>query len=196
MTLSCPEPLSSDHDVESFSCGSPALERWLRTRALSNQQKGFTAVIVVHEADRVVGYYGSAPMMIGPASFSQPIRIDQAAGALLPAAVACLFIGQLATDAAWTNRGISSALLAHALRRCLLGARVTGATAVVVSAADDEAAAFWSRRGFIAAKDDRLLLFRSISDIAASLQAAGIALPDALHSSAPDPEPVPVDCFE
>ncbi len=44
----------------------PALDRWLKTRALSNQEKGFTAVLVVHEANRVVGYYGLAPTAIVP----------------------------------------------------------------------------------------------------------------------------------
>jgi hypothetical protein len=45
----------------------------------------------------------------------------------------------------------------------------------VVRAIDEEAAGFWQRRGFVPAKDDRFTLFRGIADIAASLQAAGIA---------------------
>jgi hypothetical protein len=40
----------------------------------------------------------------------------------------------------------------------------------MVNAIDSEAAAFWQRRGFIASKDDPLVLFRSISDIAASFR--------------------------
>ena len=39
----------------------------------------------------------------------------------------------------------------------------------MVNAVDEEAAAFWRRRGFIASKDDPFILFRSIADIAASL---------------------------
>jgi hypothetical protein len=39
----------------------------------------------------------------------------------------------------------------------------------MVNAVDDEAAGFWQRRGFIVSKDDHLVLFRSIADIAKSL---------------------------
>ena len=37
---------------------------------------------------------------------------------------------------------------------------------------DEKAAAFWRRRGFLPSKDDPLTLFRSLPDIAASLEAA------------------------
>jgi hypothetical protein len=39
----------------------------------------------------------------------------------------------------------------------------------MVRAIDDEAAAFWRRRGFLPSRDDPLVLFRAIADIAASL---------------------------
>jgi hypothetical protein len=44
-----------------------------------------------------------------------------------------------------------------------------GRRAVVVNALDEEAARFWARWGFLASRDDPLVLFRSIADIAASL---------------------------
>jgi len=68
--LSSPELFASHHDVSEFSCGKPALDHWLQNRALSNQTKGFTAVMVVHEAGRVVGFYGLAPTP----SLRQPCR--------------------------------------------------------------------------------------------------------------------------
>jgi len=42
----------------------------------------------------------------------------------------------------------------------------------MVNAVDTEAAAFWSRRGFMPSKDDPLTLFRAIGDIARSLDKA------------------------
>jgi hypothetical protein len=45
--------------------------------------------------------------------------------------------------------------------------------ALLVHALDEQAAAFWRRRGFLPSKDEPLTLFRSLPDIAASLQAAG-----------------------
>ena len=162
--LSAPEVLTEDHDVSQFSCGKPSLDAWLKARALSNQQKGFTAVLVVHENGRVVGYYGLAPTAVVPSILPRPIRTGQP-----PDPVPCLLLGQLATDKAWAGQGIATGLLRHALARCVTAARLIGGRALIVRAIDEGAAAFWRRRGFLPTKDNPLLLFRSMADIAASL---------------------------
>ena len=167
MAISDPEPLSAAHDVSEFSCGKPSLDRWLKTRALSNQEKGFTAVIVVHEASRVVGYYGLAPTAILPATLPRLIRTGQP-----PNPVPCLLLGQLATDENWIGKGIGTGLLKHALQRCVAAADLVGGRALIVNAVDAEAADFWTRRGFVPSKDDPLVLFRSIADIATSIRSA------------------------
>lgn len=167
MALSAPEPIAARHDVSEFSCGKPVLDRWLKARALPNQQKGFTAVIVVHEDNRVVGYYGLAPTAVVPGRLPRSIRTGQP-----PDPVPCLLLGQLATDERWKGRGIGTGLVKHALQRCVAAASLIGGRALLVNAVDGEAAAFWLRRGFIASKDDPLVLFRAISDIAASAKAA------------------------
>jgi len=51
-----------------------------------------------------------------------------------------------------------------------MAAGLIGGRALIVNAVDAEAATFWKRRGFIASRDDPLVLFRSIADIAASLK--------------------------
>ena len=165
MLLSAPEPLAASHDVSEFSCGYSTLDNWLKTRALSNQQKGFTAVMVVHQDGRVVGYYGLAPTAVVPSVLPRSIRTGQP-----PDPVPCLLLGQLATDLQWARRGIGTGLLKHALARCIQAASLIGGRALMVNAIDDEAARFWARRGFIASKDDPLILFRSIGDIAASFE--------------------------
>ena len=134
-------------------------------RALSNQEKGFTAVLVVREANRVIGYYGLAPTAIVPPHLPRSIRTGQP-----PDPVPCLLLGQLATDQNWIGKGIGTGLLKHALQRCVTAAGVIGGRALTVNAVDVEAAAFWRRHGFVPSKDDPLLLFRSIADIAASLR--------------------------
>jgi GNAT superfamily N-acetyltransferase len=173
LALSAPEPLAAHHDVAAFSCGRAALDLWLKMRALANQEKGFTVVIVVHEEGRVVGYYGLAPTAAVPSTVPRAIKGGQA-----PNPIPCLLLGQLATDAAWAGRGIGTGLLRHALARSVAGARLIGGRALIVNALDTDAAAFWKRRGFLPSRDDPLVLFRSIADIAASLVAAGVALPE------------------
>ena len=165
MTISGPEPLTAAHDLAEFSCGKPPLDRWLKTRALSNQERGFTAVLVVHEANRVIGYYGLAPTAIVPSILPRSVRTGQP-----PDPVPCLLLAQLATDQNWIGKGVGSGLLKHALQRCVTAAGLIGGRALIVNAVDAEAAAFWRRRGFIPSKDDPLILFRSIADIAASLR--------------------------
>ena len=168
MAISGPEPLTAAHILDEFSCGKPSLDRWLKTRALSNQEKGFTAVIVVHEVNRVIGYYGLAPTAIVPPRLPRSIRTGQP-----PDPVPCLLLGQLATDQEWIGKGIGTGLLKHALQRCVAAASLIGGRALIVNAVDVDAAAFWTRRGFIPSKDDPLVLFRSITDIAASLRQSG-----------------------
>jgi GNAT superfamily N-acetyltransferase len=167
LALSPPQAINAGHDVSGFSCGKSALDNWLKTRALSNQQKGFTAVMVIADDARVVGYYGLAPTAIVPSVMPRSVRTGQP-----PNPVPCILLGQFATDTAFAGRGIGTALLQHALTRSVAGAQLIGGRALVINALDEDAAHYWRRRGFLASTDDPLILFRSISDIAASLEAA------------------------
>jgi GNAT superfamily N-acetyltransferase len=167
VALSAPELLAARHDVAQFACGQPALDHWPKTRALAHQEKGFTVVMVVHDAGRVVGFYGLAPTAVVASVLPRRVRTGQP-----PDPVPCLLLGQLATDLAYTGRGIGTGLLKHALMRSVAGARLIGGRALLVHALDEQAAAFWRRRGFLPSKDDPLTLFRSLPDIARSLQAA------------------------
>src|SRR6218665_3212648 len=131
MALSLPEPLAEHHDVSAFTCGKPVLDHWLQTRALSNQKRGFTAVMVVHDAGRVVGFYGLAPTAVVPAVLPRSIRTGQP-----PDPVPCLLLGQLATDESWSGQGVGTGPLKHALERCVAAANLIGGRALIVNAID------------------------------------------------------------
>ena len=165
MPLSAPEQLDSSHDLSQFSCGKDSLDSWLKTRARSNNDKGFTVVRVVHESGRVVGYHGIAPTAVIADSLPRAIRTGQP-----PDPVPCLLLGQLAVDSNWAKQGIGSGLLKDALSRCVQAAALIGGRAVMVQAVDQEALDYWKRRGFVSAKDNPFILYRSVQSIAASLQ--------------------------
>lgn len=162
--VSAPETLSEQHDLSAFDCGKPALDQWLRHRALSNHRKGFTAVMVVQSERRVIGYYGLAPTSIVPAALSRSLRTGQP-----PDPIPCLLLGQLATDRRWSGQGIGTGLLRHAFERCAQVAGLVGGRALLVRAIDEEARSFWLKRGFISTNDDPMVLARPLHDIATSV---------------------------
>jgi hypothetical protein len=70
------------------------------------------------------------------------------------------------------SRRVRCTIRRRGSRPCVTAAGLIGGRALIVHAVDAEAAEFWKRRGFIPSKDDPLMLFRSIADIAASLSRA------------------------
>lgn len=160
MALSGIELLAAEHSVEGFDCGKPPLNAWLSGFARSNQARGFTRVLVAHEAGVVVGYYGLAPSAFQPNAAPRAIRTGRP-----PDPIPCLLIGQLAVDRRHAGRGIGSALVKDALQRCIAGADMVGGRAVVVRAIDTEAEAYWQSWGFIPSRDNPSVLMRSIQDV-------------------------------
>jgi predicted N-acetyltransferase YhbS len=160
VTLSQIELLSDQHRVDGFDCGKPPLNAWLTGFARSNQARDFTRVLVVHDDGMVVGYYGLAPTVIQPNAAPRAIRTGRP-----PDPIPCLLIGQLAVDSRYAGRGIGSALVKDALRRCVAGAETVGGRAVVVRAIDVEAEAYWQSWGFIPSRDNPSVLMRSMQDV-------------------------------
>jgi hypothetical protein len=56
-----PTPLTPDHDLSSFSSGVPALDDWLRRRALANQYSGASRMFVAENAAAFYLHHGFVP---------------------------------------------------------------------------------------------------------------------------------------
>jgi GNAT superfamily N-acetyltransferase len=67
----------------------------------------------------------------------------------MPMQVPLLLIGRLAVDLGWQRRGLGSALLADALRRCIAASTIAGIRGIVAHAIDEPAATFYEGHGFI-----------------------------------------------
>ncbi|RWB66053.1 GNAT family N-acetyltransferase [Mesorhizobium sp.] len=160
MPLSAVELLDDTHRLDVFDCGKPGLNAWLTGFARTNQTRGFTRVLVVHENRTVVGYYGLAPSVIQPNSAPRAIRTGRP-----PDPIPCLLIGQLAVDRRYAGQGVGSGLVKDALRRCTAGADIVGGRAVVVRAIDTDAERYWQSWGFIPSRDNPSVLMRSIQDV-------------------------------
>lgn len=146
-TLLAPEPLAARHDLSRFSNGiHPSLDQWLRERARSSEGLSARTYVIctTDEPECVVGYFSiSAAVEQRSALPSAKLRRG------MPERVPLLLVGRLAIDGAWRGRGVGSALLADALRRCLAASEIAGVRAVVAHAIDDEAVGFYERHGFI-----------------------------------------------
>jgi GNAT superfamily N-acetyltransferase len=147
LALRAPEPLAARHDVSRFSNGvHPSLDQWLRERARFSEGLSARTYVVCPAgvAEGVVGYFSIAAA-VEQRNALPSARLRRG----MPEQVPLLLIGRLAVDAAWRGRGVGSALLADALRRCLAASEIAGARGVVAHAIDDEAVGFYERHGFV-----------------------------------------------
>ncbi len=134
--LSAPVPLDADRDVAGFDCGAPALDDWLRERALKNESR-FSRTYVVCEGSRVAGYYCILAGSVARAA--APGRVRRNAPDIIPVSV----IGRLAVDRRFAGRGLGADLMADALRRIAAVSRSIGIAAVLVQAKDEDARRFY-----------------------------------------------------
>ena len=152
MTLSPPEPLRPGHDLASFECGRPALDNWLRQRALRNESAGASRTYVVCAALRVVGYYCLATGAVECARTPGRVRRN------MPDPVPVMLMGRLAVDRTQQGAGLGRALLRDAILRTLQAAEIAGMRALLVHALDQDAARFYRYNGFLPSPMDPFVL--------------------------------------
>ena len=142
-----PASLTARHDVSRFSNGVHlSLDQWLRERAHSSEGLSARTYVVCTstEQDRVVGYFSIATA-IEQRNALPSAKLRRG----MPEQVPLLLIGRLAVDAEWRGRGLGSALLTDAIRRCLAASEIAGARGIVAHAIDETAVEFYERHGFV-----------------------------------------------
>ena len=139
--------LQKEHERQNFTCGSPALDRYLKNQARQDSDKRVAAVfaLVQPPASQVLGYYTLSASTIHadevPPEFARKLpRYRQ-----LPVTL----LGRLAVDQGLRGQGMGQFLLMDALHRSLQAAAGIAAMAVVVDAKDALAADFYQHFGFI-----------------------------------------------
>lgn len=163
LRLSGPVPVTAEHDLSLFDCGDPALNDWLRDRALKNENR-FSRTYVVCEANQVVAYVCILAGSV--ARVDAPGRIRRNAPDTIPVSV----IGRLAVSLSHAGRGLGADLLADALRRVAAASQTIGMAAVLVHAKDDRARAFYLRCAeFLEYPADSGTLFLPIETLIATL---------------------------
>lgn len=162
--LRAPVPLMADHDLSQFDCGEPALDDWLRQRALKNESR-FSRTYVVCEDKRVVGYYCISAGAVERTAAPGKVRRNA------PDAVPVSVIGRLAVDRRHAGKGLGAELLADALSRIAVAAQTIGIAAVLVHAKDDAAKRFYLRCAeFIEFPEESRTLFLPVETVLAAMK--------------------------
>ena len=113
MTLLQPQAIQAEHDASRFVSGRPALDDWLRHRALRNESAGASRTYVVCDGARIVGYYSLASGSVE--SRQTPGRVRRN----MPDPVPVMLLGRLAVDRTVQGAGLGRALLKDAILRTL-----------------------------------------------------------------------------
>ncbi len=156
--VAAPEHLTSQHDLVAFDSGIPALDDWLKRRALANEQTGGSRTYVVCAGGRVVGYYALATGGVAQEVATGRVRRN------MPEPVPVMVLGRLAVDRAYQDRGLGASLLRDAILRTVQAAELGGIRAVLVHAISEEAKRFYERHGFVESPIDPMTLMITIAD--------------------------------
>jgi len=155
------ETLTDQHVLEQFSCGSHALDTWLRNHARHAQSMRTARTFVWHVADRlVVAYFSLAAHQIVRSDL--PPKVGRGS----PDAIPAVLLARLALDQSLHGQGLGGELLLDALSRVVQASEVAAARLVVVDAIDEAAATFYEHHGFIALPGNRQRLVQKVSDVA------------------------------
>jgi ribosomal protein S18 acetylase RimI-like enzyme len=138
------EALRSHHKRDAFSCGEPALDRYLREQASQDVRRRISQVFVAVDSNQsVAGFY-----TLSASSFERSLLPPDIAKRLPRYPVPAAVIGRLAVDQHHRGRNLGSSLLIDAMRRVVSASAAMAVYAVVVDAKNERAVEFYLRFGF------------------------------------------------
>lgn len=159
------ETLSSKHSADSFDCGEPALDRFIKRYALINQKAHSAQTYVACREQVIVGYYTLVAASAEPEGV--PTRIKRG---LARHPVPLLLFARLAVDRREQGKGLGKALLKDALLRSSNAAEIAGVRAVAVHAKSDTARSWYEHFDFEPSPTDPYHLFLLMKDLLALVE--------------------------
>jgi ribosomal protein S18 acetylase RimI-like enzyme len=148
------------HDRNSFQCGEPALDTFLRQYAAQQVAQGVASVfLLVDDAtpSKIQGFYTLSAAQIDAA------RLRPAEQKKLPRyTVPCIRMRRLARDLQCRGQGVGEILIGLAVNRCRKALVSIAAYALIVDAKNASAKSFYAHYGFIACIDAPMTLYLPI----------------------------------
>ena len=156
--------LDRSHDREGFDSGVTELNCFLRRNARQQQKTGAsrTFVLVRNESvppKPVSGFFTLVASQIEASG----LNANQAKR--LPDKAPCILLARLAVAIKEQKKGLGGVLLIEAIRRTVLVSDEIGVAGMLVEAKDKNAAAFYSKFGFVPFHSDPLRLFQSLKTL-------------------------------
>jgi len=160
------------HDRSKFSCGFKPIDNFLKKSLSEHVKSGMVTAYLATEqgAKDVVAFYTLSALSVradpGPKAWSRARVPD----------VPAIYMRAVAVDEKWQGRGLGTALVVDALRRCAVIAEQMGAAAVVLDVLRDanfeRRWSFYESLGFRALgdPDNETRMFISLLDVRASLE--------------------------
>lgn len=158
------EPLGADHNRKAFSCGVPALDRYLREQAGQDARRRVAAPFVASDDGiRVLSFYTLSATSIQLTDVPAELATKLPRYPRLPATL----LGRLATDLSARGVGLGRFLLVDAMVRAVRSE--IAPFALVIDAKDETAARFYERESVIRLPVDASRLVRRMDDVATVL---------------------------
>lgn len=162
LTLSAPQPLVATHLLGDFECGEPALDEWLKRRAMNNQLSGASRTfVVVDEENRVCGFYAMAAGAVTHQLATSSVRRN------MPDPLPVMVLGRLAVDRRAQGIRLGAALLQDAVNRAIAVSQNTGVRALLVHALHEHAKQFYERYGFQQSPQHPMTLMLRLNNVKA-----------------------------
>jgi predicted GNAT family N-acyltransferase len=153
-------PLGAAHDRATFTCGTPALDRYFQQQVTQDMRRRVTACFVALDATgSVAGYYTLAATSVALNDLPSAIAKKLPRYPSVPA----VRMGRLAVAKSCQGTGLGAALLANALQRA--SRSEVAAYALVVDAKDAKAARFYAHHGLQAFAQAPRTLFIPLASV-------------------------------
>lgn len=144
-------PLRKEHRKDTFSCGHPPLDRYLKEQASQDMKRKLAVCFVLTESNEIVkGYYtlsnGAIPKNQVPEEIQKRIGYTQ---------IPVTLLGRLAIDQQFHKQGFGELLLVDALKRSYeVSGNYSGSFAIITDPIDEVAESFYSKYGFQKLRDN------------------------------------------
>jgi GNAT superfamily N-acetyltransferase len=157
--------LQRTHRRRGFDCGEAAVNEWLRTRALQNQDKHLsTTKVLLTQELAIAGYYTLAT---GQVDFGD--LPSELARGLPRRALPVAILAWMGVDLRLRGQGLGDRLLAQALLDCHTAGQTFAFIAVILDCLNDRARTFYQRWDFLQLPGNPYRLFLSAQTLNAMM---------------------------